>query len=172
MNTKMMEGLVGAQANMNLIDTPFQVYKQARRKGDMETMERAMGYVNDFSGQAEEYRAKADEGTKQDVKEAREKEQADREKAIEKRREEREAFARKIEEGRNEDKQSDTVEISEEGRALEENARTEAGGAENTDTEAEAIGADAAGMKKPPVIYTQNGMASLQEQETNLSVSV
>ena len=46
MNTKTMEGLVGARTNIELLNTPFRVFKEARRKGDTETMKRAMGYVN------------------------------------------------------------------------------------------------------------------------------
>ena len=57
MNTKTMEGLVGARTNMNLLDTPMRVYKEARRKGNTATMERAMGYAGEFSGKAEEYKA-------------------------------------------------------------------------------------------------------------------
>lgn len=38
---------------MDLLNTPFRVYKDARRRGDLATMERAMGYVKDFSGKAE-----------------------------------------------------------------------------------------------------------------------
>ena len=73
MNTKTMEGLVGARTNMNLLDTPMRVYKEARRKGNTATMERAMGYAGEFSGKAEEYKAEADKGMEEDAKEAREK---------------------------------------------------------------------------------------------------
>lgn len=48
-----MEGLAGAKTNMDLLNTPFRVYKDARRRGDLATMERAMGYVKDFSGTEE-----------------------------------------------------------------------------------------------------------------------
>ena len=65
MHTKTMEGLVGARTNMNLMNTPMRVFKEARRKGDTETMERAMGYVGDFSDKAEEYKAEADKGRTQ-----------------------------------------------------------------------------------------------------------
>ena len=34
MNTKTMEGLVGARTNMNLVNTPMRVFKEARRKGN------------------------------------------------------------------------------------------------------------------------------------------
>ncbi len=172
MNTKTMEGLVGARTNMNLLDTPFRVYKEARRKGDMGTMERAMGYVGAFSDQADEYRAEADEGTKQDAEDAREKMQAAREEAVRERREEREEFARKIEEKRDRNKEADTVEISEEGRTLGEDARTEADGTENTGVEAETAPSEKTGTEKPPIVYTKTGGISPQGQEAKLSVSV
>ena len=85
MNTKTMEGLVGARTNMNLLNVPLRVYKEARQKGDTGTMERAMGFVDDYSGKAEEYAAKADEGMKEEAEEAREKAKSEREKAIQKR---------------------------------------------------------------------------------------
>ena len=67
MHTKTMEGLIGARTNMNLMNTPMRVYKEARRKGNSETMERAMGYANECSDRAEEYKAEADEGMKKDA---------------------------------------------------------------------------------------------------------
>ena len=73
MNTKTMEGLVGASTNMEMVNTPFRVFREARRRGDTATMERAMGYMNEFSEKAESYKVKADEGMKEDAKEAREK---------------------------------------------------------------------------------------------------
>ena len=89
MHTKTMEGLIGARTNMNLMNTPMRVFKEARRKGDTETMERAMGYVGDFSDKAEEYKAEADKGMEEDAKEARKKAELQREEAVRKRREER-----------------------------------------------------------------------------------
>ena len=56
MHTKTMEGLIGARTNMNMMNTPMRVYKEARRKGDLDTMERAMGYANECSDRAEEYK--------------------------------------------------------------------------------------------------------------------
>lgn len=103
MNSKTMEGLVGARTNMNLMDTPMRVFKEARRKGDTETMERAMGYAQDFSDKAEEYKTKADKGMEEDAKAAREKAKAQREEAVQKRREEREKLEGKIEESRDAD---------------------------------------------------------------------
>ena len=118
MHTKTMEGLVGARTNMNLMNTPMRVFKEARRKGDTETMERAMGYVGDFSDKAEEYKAEADKGMEEDAKEAREKAELQREEVVQKRREEREKLETKIEENRNADSNTDIVEISEEGKVL------------------------------------------------------
>lgn len=122
MNLKTMEGLVGARTNMDLMGTPMRVYKEARRKGDMATMERAMGYVGDFSQKAQDYKAEADEGMQEDAKEARKKADAQREEAIQKRRDEREKLEDRMEEHKNEaintNTNIDTVEISEEGKAL------------------------------------------------------
>lgn len=82
MNTKTMERLVGARTNMDLLNTPFKVYKEARCKGDTATMERAMGYVTEFSDRADEYKEVADRGMKEDAEEPREKAKSEREKAI------------------------------------------------------------------------------------------
>ena len=123
MNTKTMEGLIGAGANIDLVNTPIRVYKEARRKGDLTTMERSMGYAGEFAVNAEEYRAQADEGTQEEAKENREKMELEREEAIRKRREERE---QPKEETADTDKNPiddiiDTLEVSETGRILSEN---------------------------------------------------
>ena len=89
MHTKTMEGLIGARTNMNLVNTPMRVYKEARRKGDLGAMERAMGYACDFAGRAEEYKEVADEGMKKESEEAKEKEKLELEEELEKKREER-----------------------------------------------------------------------------------
>ena len=59
MNTKTMEGLSGASANMKLVNTPMRVFREAKRRGDTATMERAMGYAGQFFNKAEEYKNKA-----------------------------------------------------------------------------------------------------------------
>lgn len=82
MNTKTMEGLVGAKTNMDLLNSPFRVYKEARRRGDTAAMDRAMGYVAEFSDKADEYKEAADRGMKEDAEEAREKAKSEREEAI------------------------------------------------------------------------------------------
>ena len=165
MHTKTMEGLVGARTNMNLMNTPMRVFKEARRKGDTETMERAMGYVGDFSDKAEEYKAEADKGMEEDAKEARKKAELQREEAVQKRREEREKLEAKIEENRNADTNADTVEISEEGKVLlKDNLDTDAVRVETDVVKSDAV--------KEPVTYTKAGNAVPMEQETSISVSV
>ncbi|MDE6014663.1 MAG: hypothetical protein K2H41_03020 [Acetatifactor sp.] len=56
--------------------------KEARRRGDMAAMERAMGYAGEFSDKAEEYKAEADKGMEEDAREAREKAKLEREEAV------------------------------------------------------------------------------------------
>ena len=144
MNTKTMEGLVGARTNMNLLNTPMRVYKEARRKGDTATMERSMGYVNEFSDKAEEYKSEADKGMEEDARQAREKAKLQREEAIQKRREEREKLEERTGENRNADTNTDIretraciLEISEEGKALlKDNADSDSAGAEEIKADA------------------------------------
>ncbi|MDE7428417.1 MAG: glycosyltransferase family 2 protein, partial [Lachnospiraceae bacterium] len=118
MHTKTMEGLIGARTNMELVNTPLRVFKEARRKGDVAKMKQAMGYVNDLSDKADEYKAVADEGMKKDAEETRKIAEEQREEAIQKRREERKKLEERIEGNRNPDTVTDTVEISEEGKVL------------------------------------------------------
>ena len=148
MNTKTTEGLVGARTNRNLLNTPMRVFKEARRKGDTETMKRAMGYADEFSGKAEDYKSEADKGMEEDARETREKAKLQREEAIQKRREEREKLEERIEGNRNADTNTDTVEISEEGKALLK---------DNVDSG--SIGSDEIKMDvvKEPVTYTKTG---------------
>ena len=121
MHIKTMEGLIGASTNRNLMDTPMRVYREAERKGDTATMERAMGYAGECYNKAEEYRAESDEGMKKDAEEARRIAKEQREEAVQKRREEREKQEKKMEENRKDDTQETRaclLEISEEGKAL------------------------------------------------------
>lgn len=163
MNSKTMEGLVGARTNMNLMNTPMRVFKEARRKGDTETMERAMGYVDDFSDKAEDYKVKADKGMEEDAKEAREKAKAQLEGAIQKRREEREKLEEAISESRNADTNTDTVEISEEGKVLLK---------DNIDSDSTVSAETKTDAVKEPVTYTKTGEAVPAEQSTSTSISV
>lgn len=80
MNTKTMEGLVGAGTNMKMTETPMRVFKEARRRGDIATMERAMGYVSEFSERSGDYKSEADQGMKEDAEEARKKAELEAEK--------------------------------------------------------------------------------------------
>lgn len=162
MQAKTMEGLLGARINMDMTATPMRVFKEARRKGDTATMERAMGYVNEFSDTAEQYKAEADEGMKEDAKEAREQAEKEREESMEKRRLEREKTEEKTAERRETDGQSvqerqDRVEISEEGRTL---LREEAGAASAAEG---TTGADAPAVGEP-VLYTSAGVADVETE--------
>lgn len=90
MKSGSMEGLIGANANVNIAKVPLRVYKEAERKGDTAAMERSMGYFTDYSQKAVRDTEKAAEET---LKEQRE-ERAEREREAE------EALERKIEENR------------------------------------------------------------------------
>ena len=165
MHTKTMEGLIGARTNMELLNTPFRVFKEARRKGDTAKMEQAMGYMNDFHEDAYEYKEIADEGMKKDVEETRRIAEEQREEAIEKRREEREKLEERIEEKRNPDTVTDTVEISEEGKVLlKGNTELNSADSDVDVTKAEAV--------KEPVTYTKTGETVSEEQDPSISVSV
>lgn len=157
MNTKTMEGLVGAGTNINMVNTPLRIYKEARRQGDTAKMERAMGYVGEFSARAQEYKAEAGEGLKEDEKEAREKAELEREKAIQKRKEERE----KLEESR-----EDRVEISGDGMGLlEDNTDFDNNVSPETKTET-------TDDVKEPVTYTKMGEVNQTVQSAGISISV
>lgn len=175
MNTKTMEGLIGARTNMNLLNTPFRVYKEARIKGDTGKMEQAMGYMSACHKAAYEYKEEADEGMKKDAEETRKIAEEQREEAIQKRREEREKLEERIEESREENKEenkeTDTVEVSEEGMALlKENAVADSNGLDNIDLD--SIVSTKAKTDKEPVIYTKTGEVSQPEQTMSISVSV
>lgn len=173
MRAKTMEGLMGAGINRELSRTPMRVFKEARRKGDTEGMERAMGYVNDCGKRAEEYQTKAGEGMKEDAKDVKEAEKAAREKAIGNRREDREKAEKRIEAAR-EDKAA-VVEISEEGRALSEYAGSSADGSVRVKT-AEPETAKPDGVKPvaagKSAVYTETGEIAQTGQGDTISVSV
>lgn len=165
MHTKTMEGLIGARTDMELLNTPFRVYKEARLKNDTAMMERAMGYMGDFHEEACEYKEEADEGMKMDAEESRRIAQEQIEEAVRKRREEREKLETKIEENRNADSNTDIVEISEEGKVLlKDNLASDAVGAETVAVKSDTV--------KEPVTYSKTGDAVPMEQETSISVSV
>lgn len=168
MNTKTMEGLIGARTNMEIVNTPMRVFREARRKGDLAAMERAMGYAGDFVGKAKEYETEADEGMKEEAKETREEAEARREEIIQKRREEREKFEEKLEEDRNTDR--DTVEVSEEGKALLEEGKILL--KDNVDSDNTTSNGTKDDIIKKPVTYTKTGELEQTRQSVEVSVSV
>ena len=173
MHAKTMEGLIGARTNMELLDTPFRVYKEARLKGDTAKMEQAMGYISDCYKDAYEYKEKADEGMKKDAEETRKIAEEQREEAIRKRREEREKLEEWIAENRNADTNTDTVEISEEGKELlEENIGLDNTVLDNTVFTKTKNDTDDIDIVKKPVTYTKTGEVSLAEQNVSISISV
>ena len=167
MHTKTMEGLAGANMSMKMLNTPMRVYKEAERRGDTDVMERAMGYVGDFADKAEDYQKIAEKGMKEDAKEAREKAESEQDNAIRKRKEEREELEKRIAESRN--GKTDTVSISEGGKA----ALGERSDLAQADTDSStSVEETADGIKMEPVIYTKTGETAGFEPGENLSVSV
>lgn len=163
MHTKTMEGLVGARTNMELLNNPFRVYKEARLKGDTAKMEQAMDYMGDCTEAAYDYKEKADEGMKKDAEETRRIAEEQREEAIRKRKEEREKLEERLEENRNADTNTDTVEISTEGKVLlKDNIDSDSTGSDEIKIDA----------VKEPVTYTKTGETVLSEQIASISVSV
>lgn len=137
MNTKTMEGLIGAGKNIDLINTPMRVYKEARRKGDLGKMERAMGYAGEFADKAEQYRTQAGEGTQDETKENREKMEREREEAIRSRREERARLEAEIA-TRREEREKSEEEAAVHGDGLTES--TEGIGTANLKSSADTAG--------------------------------
>lgn len=149
MNTKIMEGLVGAKTNVDLVNTPMRVYRDARRRGDLATMERAMGYAGEFAEKAQEYKTEAKEGMKEEAEEIKENAKEEREKELEER------------------IGKDTLEVSEEGRKLEEGL----GKSDPKAMQAESLEGKNAAVKEP-VWYTKTGEASQFAQGGSISVSI
>ena len=163
MHAKTMEGLVGARTNMELLNNPFRVYKEARLKGDTAKMEQAMDYMGDCTEAAYDYKEKADEGMKKDEEETRRIAEEQCEEAIRKRKEEREKLEERLEENRNADTNTDTVEISTEGKVLlKDNIDSDSTGSDEIKIDA----------VKEPVTYTKTGETVPSEQIASISVSV
>lgn len=74
MNSKTIEGLVGVTTNMNMLEVPMRIYRQAERRGDLGAMERAGKYITEFSGRKDEYREEVEEGMELEKIEKREEE--------------------------------------------------------------------------------------------------
>lgn len=167
MNTKTMEGLVGAGTNMNLINTPMRVYREAERKGNTAVMERAMGYVGEFGNKAEAYKAKAEEGLKEDAEAAREKAKSEQEKAIEKRREERTQLKERMEENRRTSADAGVAAGGEKDREGKVSINVTGGSSDGTDS-----GETEKSTVKEPVLYTKTGEVSRAEQPSDISISI
>lgn len=188
MHTKTMEGLVGARTNIDMANVPMRVYKEARRKGDTATMKRSMGYVSEFDDRAGEYQKKAEEGMKKDAQEAAEKEKAQRQEMVEKRREEKRQTEEKLAADREENAArstdvknagkaagtcGDTVQLSEQGKALSENRAQDV--QEQYPQKCPATGqntAEGVYMDRKPAVYTKTGEAISLGRAENISVSV
>ena len=165
MHVKTMEGLSGAHTNYNLLKVPFRVYKDARRRGDLGVMERAMGYVSDFAGKSQEYQAEAEEGRAEEREEAREREKLELEKAIEK---------RKAEGGKTEGTQegepspkTDTLELSPEGKAISQNCPSQ----NKPEKENAILPGATKDAKKEPLLYSPAGKVALAEPQA-LKISI
>ena len=78
-----MNAFIGASSNIELVNTPMKVFKEARARGDTETMKRAMGYVTEFGKNAEKNADKLGEETIKEIREARKQQEIEREQAIE-----------------------------------------------------------------------------------------
>lgn len=171
MHTKTMEGLIGARTNMNMTEVPMRVYKEARRKGDTAVMERAMGYVKEFENHAFQYKDEADEGMKEEAREAREKEKQTREETIEKRREERkekaEELAAQIREGKDSERKGTkadaaSLEISPDGQTR--SAYAEPDGRISPDPSAP--------LSDKPVLYSSVGTAQTDSESNAAAINV
>ena len=127
-----MKAFLGATSNLRLANTPMKVFKEAEARGDTDVMERAMGYVTDFEGNAVKDADKLGEETVKETRQAREQQEIEREQAIAKARQknklEREQALNSAEkptvestettDATADDKKSyDSVEISDSGKA-------------------------------------------------------
>ncbi len=128
-----MEGLIGANVNIRLSNTPMRVYRDAEHRGDTKVMKRAMQYVTDFQEKAQKYSDKAQEELKKELKEERKEQKLKHEQALE-RKEEVKEYVEKIQENNKLDiSKTDSIEISEEGKIiLKNNSQTEESTLENT----------------------------------------
>lgn len=163
MHTKTMEGLVGASTSANLMNTPLRVLKEASQKGDTGTMQRAMGYVNEYSDKTQQYMAKAEKGMKEEAKEAEEKRELERENAIRKHQVEQEELEKRIEESKN--GRTDTVRISNGSKTVSNEEIP------LDDTRVDGA-ASAKAVKMEPVIYTKTGKPGQSQLESGANISV
>lgn len=121
MNVKIMEGLAGASASIQLTAAPMSAVKEAERKGDTDKMQRALGYAAMLTEQADAYSEKTSQGMKLDAEEAKKQEELRQEKLAETKKAEAKAEKKQTEtEPGTEEKtkvpEYDSAEISEEGK--------------------------------------------------------
>lgn len=166
MIAKTTEGLLGANNAMNVIRTPMKVFKEARARGDRETMDRAMGYVEKTHDEAWEKKYSADEGLKQEAEENKVK--AERQ---------REELARRISE--NLEELENRIRESGDENAVGAVEAAEAEGAENgaagetAEAGTSAAGTETAEIARPAsVTYTRSGEVKAAEVKTEFSVSI
>lgn len=102
-----MEGLIGASQNIKMVDVPMRIYKEAERKGDTATMERALGYAGEYTQKAYKYKEKVQDELIKELKEEKLELEENRKEQLE----ENEVMTRK---------DGVEIEISEEGKELNE----------------------------------------------------
>lgn len=147
-----MEGLIGASQNIKMLNVPMKVYREAEKKGELGTMERAMGYASDFSQKVEEYSEKAQKELIKEQKEERKefeklnKEKLEQNKAEEKAKE------------KTENSTGVKADISEEGKELaKENIQVETATLDNLDV---------------PISYNEHGVSIPEVAASEISVTV
>lgn len=163
MIAKTAEGLLGANNAMNVIRTPMKVFKEARARGDKETMDRAMGYVEKAHDEAWEKKYSADEGLKQEAEENKLKAEQEREELAQRIRENCDDLENRSEESSGIEtviSESGTGESDTEGDTLTE-AVTSAVSAKTVES-----------AQTDPVTYTRRGEIKAVEVKPEFSVSV
>lgn len=164
MIAKTAEGLLGANNAMNVIRTPMKVFKEARARGDKETMDRAMGYVEKAHDEAWEKKYSADEGLKQEAEENKIKAEQQREELAQRIRENCDELESRIEESGGENAAVTTISEGSEGDTAADNIGkiiTEAASAETTVSASPA-----------PVTYTRSGEVKSAEINVSFSINV
>ncbi len=68
-------GLIGAGSNMKMTDVPMRAYRDAERKGDRASMQRAMACTEYLTDKANKCKEQAEEELIKDMKEQREQHQ-------------------------------------------------------------------------------------------------
>lgn len=163
MIAKTAEGLIGANNAMNVIQTPMKVFKEARARGDTETMKRAMGYVEKSNEEAWRNKFSADEGLKQEAEENKLKNE-----------EQRKELRQRIKENGKELEER----VEDRGREIEAAAavpdsETSENGEEKVNTAPKADSKEIKADNEPaPVTYTKTGEVIAASPSTDFSINV